>query len=283
MFLHEEHARALRVHGDVVYAVADLGMRVRDILRPKSRVDRLPGLAAIVGAESARRRDRDVNSLRIARIENDGVQTHAARTRLPLGSSAVTAQAGEFLPVLSAVGGAEDSSVFHSGINRVGIAERWLQVPHPLELPRMLRTVVPLMRCQRLAGFGGCIVNELVALALWRSRGDRFTGGRSGLVPGFAAVIGALNQLSEPSAALPGVNPIKIPRPSLDVVKLPARKMRAADIPLFALAIRSQNERALACTHHNSYLTHAALLFHSPFLSNSPLHPPLHPTTSILT
>src|SRR5260370_32299223 len=159
MFLHEEHARALRVHGDVVYAVADLGILVRDILRPQSTVDRLPALAAIVGAESARRRDRDVNSLRVDRIENNGVQTHAARAGLPLGSSAVTAQSREFPPVLSAVGGAEDSSVFHSGINRVGIAERWLQGPHPLELPRMLRTVLPLLRCQRLARFGGDMRN----------------------------------------------------------------------------------------------------------------------------
>ncbi len=106
---------------------------------------------------------------RIAGIKNDGVQTHAARARLPLGAGAVSAQPGEFLPVLAAVGRAEDGGVFHAGVNRVGIGERRLQVPHPLELPGMLRAVVPLMRGQRR---GRRVVGELVALAFGRAVGQ---------------------------------------------------------------------------------------------------------------
>ena len=100
VLLHEEHARTLRVHGDVVHAVADFGVLVGNVLRAQSAVDRLPAGAAVVGAERARRRDGNVHPLRIAGIENDGVQAHAARARLPLGAGAVAAQAGEFLPVL---------------------------------------------------------------------------------------------------------------------------------------------------------------------------------------
>ena len=73
-------------------------------------------LAAIVGAERARRRDGNVHPLRIARIENDRVQAHAARARLPLGAGAVAAQSGEFLPVLAAVGRAEQRRIFHAGV-----------------------------------------------------------------------------------------------------------------------------------------------------------------------
>src|SRR5207249_6546056 len=129
-------------------------------------------------------------SLRIFRIKNNGVQAHAARSRLPLGAGAVAAQAGEFLPVLAAVGGAEDGGVFHAGVNRVRIGERRLQMPHALELPGMLRAVVPLVRGERLAGFGRCVVSELIAIAFGRARwSGRFSGRRSRLMPGFATVV----------------------------------------------------------------------------------------------
>ena len=107
VLLHKEHVRARAVHGDVVNAVADLGIRVGDVLRMQSLVDGPPGLAAVVGAEGARGRDGDVDPLGIARIQNDGVEAHATGARLPLGPCAMTAQPGEFLPVLPAIGRAE--------------------------------------------------------------------------------------------------------------------------------------------------------------------------------
>ena len=156
------------MHGDVVHAVADLGVRVGNVLRAQSLVDRLPGLAAVIGAEGARGRDGDVHALRIVGIENDGVQAHAARARLPLRAGAVAAQAGEFLPGLAAVGGAEDGGVFDAGVDGVGIGQRRLEMPDALELPRMLRAVVPLVRRERR---GGRVVDELVALALGHAVG----------------------------------------------------------------------------------------------------------------
>ena len=53
-------------------------------------------------------------------IEQDGVQAHAARARLPRGAGAVLAQAGQFLPGLAAVGGLEQRGVLDAGIDRVG-------------------------------------------------------------------------------------------------------------------------------------------------------------------
>src|SRR5258707_278503 len=110
-------------------------------------------------------------------------------------------------------------------------------MPHPLELPGVLRPVVPLMRGERFAAFVRGIVSELVALALGRTRGNRFAGRCSRLMPCFAAIIGALNDLPEPAARLRCINTIWISGGSFQVIHLPARKMRAAHIPLFALAV----------------------------------------------
>src|ERR1700674_475431 len=132
-------------------------------------------------------------------------------------------------------------------------------MPHSFELPGMLRAVVPLVR-----GEGSCgrVVNELVALGLGRaSRSGRLTGGRSGLMPGFAAIVGALDDLAKPSASLRSVDTIGIGRRSFDVVHFPAREVRTTDIPLFALAVRCKNECAFARAYKNSYLAHALLLF----------------------
>ena len=64
MFLHEQDVRARRVHGDVVNAVADFGIRVGNVRGVQALVDRPPGRAAIVGPERAGRRDGDEHSLR---------------------------------------------------------------------------------------------------------------------------------------------------------------------------------------------------------------------------
>src|SRR5580704_10840439 len=124
-------------------------------------------------------------------------------------------------------------------------------MPHSLEFPRMLRAVVPLMRGQRLAAFRRAVVNELVARGFWRTGRGRFSGGRSGLMPGFAAVVGALNDLPKPAARLRGVDSIGVSGRSFHVINLPSRKMWAGDFPIFALAIGCQNERAFARANQN--------------------------------
>ena len=110
------------MHRDAMNAVADLGSRIGNVKRMQAAVDRLPSLAAVIGAKRARRGDRDKDSFRVTWIENDGVQAHPARARLPLRSGAVAAQSRKLLPRLTAVGRAEQSRVFNTGIDCVRIS-----------------------------------------------------------------------------------------------------------------------------------------------------------------
>ena len=148
------------------------------------------------------------------------------------------------------------------GVDGVGIGQRRLEVPDALELPRVLRAVVPLVRGERLAGLGRRVVDELVALALGHAvrRRGRLAGRRARLVPRLAAVVGALDDLPEPAAGLRRVDPVRIDGRALEVVDLPAGEVRAADVPPLSLAVRRQDERALARADQDSYPAHPLLL-----------------------
>ena len=128
----------------------------------------------------------------IAGIDQDRVQAHSAGARLPVWPRAVAAQSGQLLPRLSAVGRAEQGGVFNAGVDRVRIGQRRFEMPDALELPGMRRAVVPLVRA------GNAVVCELVA--------DR--------LPGLAAVVGALDDLSEPAAGLRRIQPVRDRRAS---------------------------------------------------------------------
>jgi hypothetical protein len=174
----------------------------------------------------------------------------------------VTAQPGELPPGLAAVGRAEQGGVLDPGVDGVGVTERRLQMPDSLELPRMRRAVVPLVRGERLAGLGRRVVDELVALALGHAfrGGGGLAGGRPGLVPRLAPVIGALDDLPEPAAGLGRIQPVRIHGRSLEVVDLPAGEVWPADFPPVSLGVRRQDECALACAHQDSNLAHPLLL-----------------------
>src|SRR5579859_4638999 len=107
-------------------------------------------------------------------------------------------------------------------------------MPDALELPRVLGAVVPLMRPGR-AG-----VRELVAHRL----------------PGLPSVVGALNLLTEPAARLRGVQAVRSGRRAFDVIDLPAREVRAGDVPPAALSVGRQDKRALARTDQDPYPAH---------------------------
>ena len=55
-------------------------------------------------------------------------------------------------------------------------------------------------------------------------------------------------------------NPIRIGGRALQVIDLPAGEVRAADVPLLALAVRRENECAFACADQYSYSAHVFLL-----------------------
>src|SRR6266446_3517991 len=116
-------------------------------------------------------------------------------------------------------------------------------MPDSLELPRVLRAVVPLVSA------GDAVVDEFIAVAFGHAVGSgrRLAGRCARLYPGLAAIIGALNDLSEPGAGLRRVESVRINRRPFDVINFPARKVRAADFPFFSLAVRCQDERALSC------------------------------------
>src|SRR5215813_8862484 len=120
-------------------------------------------------------------------------------------------------------------------------------MPHPLELPGMLCAVVPLMCGERR---GGAVVREFVALTFGPTAGigRRLTRRRPGLVPGFAAVVGALDHLAEPAAGLRGVDAVGIFRRALEVIDLPPSEVRARNLPVLAFAVSSKDECAFSGT-----------------------------------
>ena len=238
MLLHEQRARLFWIHGNVMNAVADLSIGIGNVLRTQTAINRLPALTAIVGAECTSGGNCDPNSFRIFRIENDGVEAHAACARLPLGPGAVSAQSRELVPALSAIGRTEDGCVFDSGIDGVWIGERRLQMPDALELPGVRLAIIKLVRGHGRASFGRCVIDELVALALGHAAGaGLFTGRRSRLMPGLAAIVRALDHLAEPSAGLRSVNAVRVDGRTFQVIQLPASEMRTADVPFLALSV----------------------------------------------
>src|SRR5262245_18856905 len=103
----------------------------------------------------------------------------------------------------------------------------------------MRGAVVPLMRQQRFAGLGRRVVNKFVALAHRKAFGTngRYAFGCSGLEPRFAAVVGALNDLSEPAAVLRSVDAVRISRRAFQVINLPPGEVRPAHVPLLTFSV----------------------------------------------
>src|SRR5678815_2035731 len=122
------------MHRDSVHAVTDFRSRVGNLLRTQAVIDRPPRRAAIVGAKGARGRDRDEHAPGVGRIEHDGVQAETTGTRRPLWPRAVAAQSGQLVPVLTAVGRAEQRGILDAGIGRIRI----LSLIHISEPTRLL-------------------------------------------------------------------------------------------------------------------------------------------------
>src|SRR5579863_6593560 len=68
----------------------------------------------------------------------------------------------------------------------------------------------------------------------------------------FAAVVGALDLLAEPSAGLRNIKPIRINRRTFEVINLPPAEMWALDVPMFTLCVGTQDESPLPRTCQNS-------------------------------
>ncbi len=208
-----------------------------------------PRPAAVVGAEHARGRDRDVHALVACRVDEDRVQAHAAGARLPLVGRRPLAQARHLLPGLARVLRDEQRRVLDAGVHRVGVAERGLDVPHALERPRLRRAVVEQVRA------GIAVVGEFIADGLPRP----------------AAVVRTLHELPEPTARLRGVDAVGHHRRALQVVHLEAREVGALHRPVLALAVGGEDEGALLGADEDSNSTHVPCSFHA--VERDPVRP----------
>src|SRR6266446_3696314 len=103
MFLHEQRVRTGRMERDPVHAMANFRCWVRKKLRMQAAVNWFPGFAAVIGAKRAGSGYRNGNSIRITRIEENRVQTHAACPRLPFRTGIAATQSGQFMPRLATV------------------------------------------------------------------------------------------------------------------------------------------------------------------------------------
>src|SRR5882672_6535307 len=153
----------------------------------------------VIGAKTAGGGDRNENATGIFWVEENRVQTHAPCAGLPFGAGAMTTQAGQFVPGLSAVGGLEQGGVLDAGIDCFRVSERRFNMPDAFEFPRMGGAVVPHVGRDRFAGFGRDVINELVAFAFGEAfrRFGGLAGRGSRLFPGFASIAGALNNLAK--------------------------------------------------------------------------------------
>src|ERR1700747_718050 len=105
----------------------------------------------------------------------------------------------------------------------------------------MLRAIVKLVCSQRLSSLRGAVVHEFVAFTLRHPiRSGSLAGRGSGLMPSLAAVVGALNDLPEPSTRLRCVDGIGICWRALQVIELPAREVRTAYVPFRTSAVRGK-------------------------------------------
>src|SRR5215467_10830741 len=93
------------------------------------------------------------------------MQAHSPRARLPLRTGSMPAQSGKLVPGLTAVFRNKQRRILYSRVYRVGIGERRLEVPHALELPRMLGAVIKLVAGERRAAVCRRVVDKLVALS----------------------------------------------------------------------------------------------------------------------
>src|SRR5260370_20165379 len=234
VLLHEQNVRARRVHRNAMNAVSDFRVRVGQLVWGfQPAIHRLPCFGAVIGAEGACRRDGDKDSLGTFGMDYDRVQAHAPSAGLPemtLGG----AQSRKLLPGTAAVHRLDQRRVLRARVHGVRIGQRGLEMPDALELPRVLRSVVPLVRA------GNTVVFELIA--------DGF--------PGFSAVLRTLDHLSKPPAGLRGVQPIRVRGRAFHVVNFPPREVWSADFPPLALAIRGQDKCTFLCTNQYSYSVH---------------------------
>ena len=111
------------MHRDAMDAMADLCVWIRHVLRMQPVIDRFPRFSTVIGTERTCGRDRHEHSSSILRIEENCMQTHSTRARLPFRAGVVFSKTGQFVPRFAAVPRFEERGVFHAGVNMLGIMQ----------------------------------------------------------------------------------------------------------------------------------------------------------------
>ncbi len=176
-----DRVRLVRAHGD---REPEVGRQVP--------ADLVPRVAGVVAAHDVPVLLHEQHA-RPRRVHREAVDA-VADLGPALGDARGVQAAVHRSPRLPAVGRAEQGGVLHPSVGRVRIGQRGFAMPDPRELRGVRRAVVPLVRGERLAGFGRSGVTDLVAHRL----------------PSRAAVVGALDHLPEPAAGLRRIQPIRV-------------------------------------------------------------------------
>ena len=124
MILQKEAAFTRGVVGNLVDALAELGILVRQELRAHTDVARPPCRAAVVGAVATAGRHRDDHPVLVRRIGHDRMQTHSAAARRPLWTMRMIEQSVDGAPALAAVARLEERGGFDTGPHHLGLIPR---------------------------------------------------------------------------------------------------------------------------------------------------------------
>ena len=202
-----------RAHHHRVDALADLGKLLRQEVGAYATIQRVPGAAVVVAAETTGGRDADVDAFWARRVRNDVVNHHAATTGLPAVARGMLGQSFNFIPVLSAVVAAEQRARVNAAPERVGAGDA-------------VRRHIP------------------DALQVQPAVGRKAQPG-AGLAPALA-VVGADLQVVAPPGSVDGGPEVAGARVAHQVVDFPAGKERPFDFPALASAVGAEQKGALA-------------------------------------
>ncbi len=97
--------------------MADRCFGLRERIRTQPRGRHVPRLAAVVTSERARRGYGHIHPLRIVRVDQDGVETHAACPGGPVLPCRVRPQPVELGPGLTPISGPEERGILYAGKN----------------------------------------------------------------------------------------------------------------------------------------------------------------------
>ena len=206
-------------------ALAPLGKGVRREIRPHPLVHRLPGGAAVLGAEHPCRGYPDPHPPAGAGIDDDAVEAKSAEAGLPLRAGGMAGKAGDLPPVGPAVLRLEEGRRLDTGVEHTGFrCGSGFNVPQPFH--------------------GGAAI----------SREPRLSGRRN---PGGTQVVAVL-QLGAPDGVISGgQDAAPVAAVVAQVENLGSRVLQGADLPVPPPGVAGEDEGTFAGSHQQNQIARA--------------------------